>query len=369
MALSEEQYKAIQLDFIKGRYITNTQLEVALEQLPKDWVHYGIGLSVKQQNIHKVLLGQGPLKILMWSQMHGNESTTTKAVLDLLHFFSKNSELALEILAKCTIAILPILNPDGAAAYTRQNANEIDLNRDAQERSQPESVLLRREFDQFGPHYCFNLHDQRTIFSAGESDQPATVSFLAPAADAIRSITASRLESMRLIVSMNRLLQQIIPARVGRYDDGFNANCVGDAFQMLNTPTVLIEAGHAPGDYSREQTRKYVFFAVLEGLTAIARQDLGKCDPEEYQNIPENEKLFLDIVVHNVNKINPGYAKNESAGILFNESLIDNEVQFLPYLETRGQLKNRFGHAVLDCNTASDLKFLQKQREIYQLLI
>jgi hypothetical protein len=47
--------------------------------------------------------------------------------------------------------------------YTRLNANEVDLNRDSQNLTQPESKVLREIFDLFQPHYCFNLHDQRTI--------------------------------------------------------------------------------------------------------------------------------------------------------------------------------------------------------------
>jgi murein tripeptide amidase MpaA len=67
-----------------------------------------------------------------------------------------------------------MLNPDGADMYTRLNANEVDLNRDSQNLTQPESKVLREIFDLFQPHYCFNLHDQRTIL---RPVKPATVSF------------------------------------------------------------------------------------------------------------------------------------------------------------------------------------------------
>jgi hypothetical protein len=59
--------------------------------------------------------------------------------------------------------------------YTRLNANEVDLNRDSQNLTQPESKVLREIFDLFQPHYCFNLHDQRTIF--GVSTGKPAVSF------------------------------------------------------------------------------------------------------------------------------------------------------------------------------------------------
>ena len=132
-----------------------------------------------------------------------------------------------------------MLNPDGAAVYARVNANGIDLNRDAQERTQPESVVLRNTFDEFCPDFCFNLHDQRTIFNVGTTAKPATVSFLAPAHNDERSISKSRAISMQLVAAMNSVLQSIIPGRVGRYDDAFNANCVGDTFQMRSHTNFL----------------------------------------------------------------------------------------------------------------------------------
>jgi murein tripeptide amidase MpaA len=37
-----------------------------------------------------------------------------------------------------------MLNPDGAKTYTRENANKVDLNRDSQDLTQPESKILRK---------------------------------------------------------------------------------------------------------------------------------------------------------------------------------------------------------------------------------
>ena len=68
--------------------------------------------------------------------MHGNESTGTKAVFDLLNYLQSNDLFAQMITKEITLKIIPILNPDGAQQYTRKNANEIDLNRDAVEELQ-----------------------------------------------------------------------------------------------------------------------------------------------------------------------------------------------------------------------------------------
>src|SRR5690606_38901597 len=115
------------------------------------------------------------------------------------------------ILDACTLCVIPILNPDGARAYTRINANEMDLNRDAQALTQPESKVLRAVFDAFKPNFCYNLHGQRTIFSAGNTNKSAVVSFLSPSQDEACSLTPNRLVAMEIIAEMNNFLQELIP--------------------------------------------------------------------------------------------------------------------------------------------------------------
>ena len=86
--------------------------------------------------------------------------------------------------------------------------------------------------------------DSASLFSAGNTNHPATVSFLAPAQDEACTVTENRKVAMEIIAVMNSYLQKQIPNQVGIYDDAFNLNCVGDTFQSLNIPTLLFEAGH-----------------------------------------------------------------------------------------------------------------------------
>ncbi|WP_394759270.1 M14 family zinc carboxypeptidase, partial [Flavobacterium sp.] len=155
-----------------GRYITNNHVEPVLENLSDVFDVSTIGLSVNKKPIYTIRIGTGKTKIFLWSQMHGNESTTTKALFDLFNFLKEDSDEAKKIKKEFTLLCIPILNPDGAEAYTRENANEVDLNRDSVNLSQPESQLLRKTFERFMPNYCFNLHDQRTIYAAGETRNP-----------------------------------------------------------------------------------------------------------------------------------------------------------------------------------------------------
>lgn len=360
MILPQEAYLNFKESTIEGRYVTNQQLtDFLIKMSSNDVLIEIIGYSVQERPIHSVTIGKGKHKLFFWSQMHGNESTTTKAVFDLLNFLQSNSVEAVKILENCTLKIIPILNPDGAVAYTRVNANNIDLNRDAQIRSQPESVVLRSVYDDFQPDFCFNLHDQRTIFNVGSTNKPATVSFLAPAHDEQRNISKNRGISMQLIVAMNRTLQALIPGQVGRYDDGFNANCVGDTFQMLNTPTILFEAGHFQDDYNREKTREYICWALITALDCISNNTFGGYLQKDYFEIPENQKLFFDVLIKNAQVLSFTYTKD--IAILFAEVLTNQKVTFEGRIEKVGCVEGFYGHKTYDCSKESDLEDLKKQ--------
>ena len=362
MDFPEFEYQSIKEKRIKGRYITYHHISGILKNLSANFDVEKIGDSVRELPINSVTFGKGSKRILMWSQMHGNESTTTKAVFDLINWIGTIGKLSNSILNTCTIKIIPMLNPDGAKAYTRVNANSVDLNRDAQDKSQPESKILRNCFEEFKPDFCFNLHDQRTIFNVGGTPKPATVSFLAPAFDKARNISGSRAISMQLIAAMTRELQKIIPNQVGRYDDGFNANCIGDTFQMLGTPTILFEAGHYPEDYERESTREYIFRALITALYVISENSFSEFSNEEYFEIPRNNKLFYDVLIKNAHRINPfSYDKQDSIGILFKETIDIDSIKFEPKIERKGELQGFYGHKTFDCRNEVDFEDLKNQ--------
>ena len=135
-----KEYKYIS---IKGRYITINDIEKFLLKLTNSSrVSFKkIGESEENRNIYQIKTGKGKKKILIWTQMHGNESTGTKSVIDLINFLNTSESIIVDqILSCCTIKIIPILNPDGAEYFTRFNANKIDLNRDAVEKKAKESV-------------------------------------------------------------------------------------------------------------------------------------------------------------------------------------------------------------------------------------
>ena len=359
-----QQYKE---ETISGRYITLEHIEPLILKQQAEI----IGQSVLGKPIYKLQFGTGKIRILMWSQMHGNESTTTKALFDFINFLHSNTKESSVILDHFTFCMLPMLNPDGAKLYTRENANGIDLNRDAQDLSQPESIVIRKTFETFQPNYCYNLHDQRTIYGAGESGNTATVSFLAPAFNENRDINDVRIKAMNVIVAMNTTLQKFIPNKVGRFDDSFNLNCVGDTFQYLNVPTILFEAGHFANDYEREITRKYIFIALVSGITFLSENDIVLNEIDNYLKIPQNKVVFYDFVYKNV-KINyDGNEKIINFAAQFKEVLNNKKVFFEAEIAQIDNLENYFGHLELDAkgetynDGESNLPILEKKANFY----
>ncbi|MCW2120830.1 M14 family zinc carboxypeptidase [Flavobacterium sp. 7A] len=342
---------------LHGRYLTLDAIAPLLNQLNTNNELSIIGQSALGEPVYSYLIGHGDTRIFLWSQMHGNESTTTKGVFDFLNLLKSGSVLATSLLSQFTFCVLPMLNPDGARLYTRENANKVDLNRDSQDLTQPESKLLRAMFEEFKPDYCFNLHDQRTIFGVSDTGEPATMSFLAPSYNEEREVNDSRLKAIELISGINDVLQQFIPGQVGRFDDSFNINCIGDTFQYMGVPTLLFEAGHYQGDYEREITRKYVFMSLLSSFEILSENVIVFKGIDNYLNIPQNKQSFYDFIYKNI-KINyDGIEKLTNFAAQYKEELIEGKIEFNAYIVEIGELENRFGHVVynLDGEELSDL--------------
>jgi hypothetical protein len=348
----EELFSQNKEQTIQGRYLTLDHIQPLLDKLNTNNQVKTIGKSVLGEPIYSYEIGTGKTRIYLWSQMHGNESTTTKALFDFINVLNNGSDFAKKMLDTFTFYCIPILNPDGARLYTRENANKIDLNRDSQNLTQPESNVLREVFESFKPHYCFNLHDQRTIFGAGTTGKPATVSFLAPSYNEEREVNETRLKAINIIAGINDELQKYIPGQVGIFDDSFNINCIGDTFQFLGVPTILFEGGHYPGDYDREITRKLLFFSLISSFKLISENDLVDNRINDYLNISQNKVVFYDFMYKNI-KINyDGIEIITNFVAQYKEELIENKIHFNAYIVEVGELENYFGHYEYDAKGA-----------------
>jgi hypothetical protein len=262
-----------------------------------------IGKSYEEREIFQIKAGSGDVKILLWSQMHGNESTATQSIFDILNFLNthgEHSEIPQTILKNCTIYFIPMLNPDGAERFSRRNAQGIDMNRDALSLQAPESKLLMNQRDAINPDFGFNLHDQDIWYASGNTEKPASISFLAPAFDSEKSIDDKRLRSMQLIVLLNKMLQNFIPGQTAKYYDDFMPTAFGDTIQMKGTSTILIESGGQYNDPEKQFIRKLNTILLLEAFKLIAENTYKAGTIAEYEGIPFNTKNKLfDYILRN----------------------------------------------------------------------
>ena len=349
----ESLYPIIKEEELHGRQIVFDDLEASIKNLSSKFEKHKIGSSVNNIPIYKITIGNGKTRVLSWSQMHGNESTGTKALFDLFNFLDNSdpysSIVNQQILNNTSLVFIVLLNPDGAVEFTRVNSQGIDLNRDAVEQKAPESQILRRELNDFNPHYCFNLHDQRSIFNVKGTENPATLSFLAPSEDAERTLTQGRKETMSVIVTMNALLQEMIPNQIGRYTDEFYPTATGDNFQKLGHNTILIEAGHFKDDYDREVTRKYNFYALLQGLYTLGQNEI-KLNFKPYFNIPNNDTKYLDIIYTNVTVFEKDQPILSDVGIQIKFEMKDGVFMRIDHIEKIGDLSGYFANNWINAN-------------------
>lgn len=84
-----------------------------------------IGHSVQGRPIECYRFGSGAETILFLASIHGSEPAGTPLMWKLIEQIQKDRRL----LNGRTILVIPVANPDGYAARTRENVNEVDLNR------------------------------------------------------------------------------------------------------------------------------------------------------------------------------------------------------------------------------------------------
>src|SRR5690606_29145390 len=137
-------------------------------------------------------------------------------------------------------------------------------------------------------------------YAAGFNQKPATISFLAPAYNYERDTNQTRADAMRLIVGMNRLLQQFIEGGVAKYDDAHEPRGFGDNFQKWGARTVLIESGGYPNDPEKQHIRRLNFYIILNSLIDIATDNYKNYDHASYAAIPENRTKMSDLVIRNL---------------------------------------------------------------------
>jgi hypothetical protein len=321
------------------------------------------GFSTNGRSINLITWGKGPKRVFLWSQMHGDEATATMSIADILNFLSKPDQykhihdldqykhIHHLLSEQCTLYILPMVNPDGAEVFQRRNAMDIDINRDFHRQESPEGRILRRLRDEINPHFGFNLHDQSTLWSAGNTGNPATISLLAPAYDENLSINSTREQAMKVIAIMNSAIQETISGQVGRFNDEFEPRAFGDNFQDSGTSTILIEAGGYYNDPEKQYIRKIFFQSILSGLISIADESYLKAKTKDYFSIPDNKKLHFHLLLRNCKLERNGVPYMIDIGLCAEEKVTRNarSVKYTYMVAELGDLSNYYGYDEMNC--------------------
>ena len=267
-----------------------------------------VGKSMMGRPIRSITFGNGPTRVLLWSQMHGDEATASMALADILAWMTaSNADGIRDRLASAlTITMIPMLNPDGAERFQRENAIGIDINRDARRLSTPEARALKGVHDRFKPDFGFNLHDQNARTRVGRTGPQAGIALLAPAQDSARSWGPLRSRARLVAAGLAQDFESQIPGRVSKYDDSFNPRAFGDLMGQWGTSTILIESGAMPNDPDKQGLRRLNAAAILRTLDAIATRAYEQFDPNDYDKLAFNTGGALDLLVRGGRIVVPG---------------------------------------------------------------
>ncbi len=313
------------------------------------------GYSIEGREIKLIKIGNGKTNVMAWSQMHGDESTATLALLDFLKFIDSDcndfASLKKNILDEITLYIIPMLNPDGVEKFRRRNELDIDINRDALRLQFPESKVLKRIQEETKPKFAFNLHDQGTRYTVGNSYKVATISFLAPAYNYEKDINDVRENSMKLISQLTNNLSQFIPGHIAKYNDDFEPRAFGDNFVKWGSSLVLIESGGWKNNYDKSFLRKLNFVALISGFESIANKSYANESIDTYKNIPENKNLLFDLLLRNVTIEKNDMLYTIDIGINQNETGTSDsrDFYFKGKIADVGDLSTFYGFDEIDC--------------------
>jgi hypothetical protein len=203
-----------------------------------------------------------------------------------------------------TIRAVPMLNPDGAEVFQRRNLQNIDINRDARALETPEAKLLKKLRDEWLPDIGFNLHNQNSLTTVGNTNRQATVSLLAVSGNAEGKSNEGHQRNKRLCAVMTTALDEFVKGHIGRYDDNYNPRAFGDMISAWGTPVILIETGAFHGKDEMFLV-KLNFVAFLSALNAIADGSEKKADPGVYERLPFNDSGNLfNVIFRKANVIN-----------------------------------------------------------------
>ncbi|MCZ2484957.1 M14 family zinc carboxypeptidase [Aquirufa antheringensis] len=342
-------------DSFRENRLTKRRFSAALwQELITEWsTHFAVrelGKTEEGRPIHEVRYGEGPIQVIAWSQMHGDEATATMALADIFRLLSNSGQASAEFKQKLhqniTLRIIPHLNADGAERWQRETALGIDMNRDATKQNSVEARLLSAWADEIKPAFAFNLHDQNRLYSVGNSPEQTHIAFLATTGDDAGTWTPSRLRAGQICQRMLRQIQPIIPGKIAKWTDEFESRAFGDTFSSRGYGLVLLESGGAGWDLEKHSLRKLNACLLLDAFCAIADGSYAAESITEYEALPTNERSIVDIKITDA-----PLSASVRADVLFNlveTPMTDGNIHYSWVVENIGDMSPFYGLTEID---------------------
>ena len=348
--------KAYELyDTFREKRLTKRRFSAALwQELIAEWsTHFDVrelGKTEEGRPIHEVKWGEGPIQVIAWSQMHGDEATATMALADIFRLLSATGKPSEEFKQKLhqniTLCIIPRLNADGAERWQRETALGIDMNRDATKQNSIEARILSGWADEIKPDFAFNLHDQNRLYSVGNSPNQTHIAFLATTGDDAGTWTPSRLRAGQICQRMLHQIQPIIPGKIAKWTDEFESRAFGDTFSNRGYGLVLLESGGAGWDLEKQSLRKLNACLLLDAFCSIADGSYATESIAEYEALPTNERAIVDIKITDA-----PLSATVRADVLFNlveTPMTDGNIHYSWVLENIGDMSPFYGLTEID---------------------
>lgn len=131
-----------------------------------------IGKSRLGREIHLVTIGKGHKQALIVCRQHGNEPTSTEAMMEYAEELFRREDL----MEKTIVSIIPMANPDGAefyrkvcekgkasilSSYIARSVKPFrgDMNRDHKKKKFPEARAIAKAVEETKPNLMLDLHN------------------------------------------------------------------------------------------------------------------------------------------------------------------------------------------------------------------
>lgn len=217
-----------------------------------------VGESLEGRPLYSASVGNGPRKLMIVTQQHGDEPTGTEAAMLLLEWLSGDSPEAQWLRSEISLTVMPRVNPDGFERWVqlasgeaspdttidpRRNSADIDLNRtwDSSETLDlaliPETLAVRQEIARFQPDLILDYHNQNNyINAAGELE---TISILWPTNDLIDDqVTAT---AQQAAVALAQGVAEFDYGFLSLFPGGDTPQIARNGLAIDGVPTLLIE--------------------------------------------------------------------------------------------------------------------------------